>query len=155
MKNSRFLLLDNIRSMQNVGALFRTADGAGFQKIYLTGITPTPPRKEISKTALGAELTVPWEWYEDPLEILGKLRQQWVQIVTLEQSSRSIPYTEISLESRPVCLVLGNEVSGVWSQILDLSDTVIEIPMLGSKQSLNVSTAGGICMYKFVEFAEK
>ena len=76
MTNSRFLLLDNIRSMQNVGALFRTADGAGFQKIYLTGITPTPPRKEISKTALGAELTVPWEWYEDALEILAKLQKQ-------------------------------------------------------------------------------
>lgn len=75
--------------------------------------------------------------------------------MALEQSSRSIPYTEISLGGRPVCLVLGNEVSGVSSEILDLSETVIEIPMLGSKQSLNVSTAGGICMYKFLEFAEK
>ncbi len=73
---SRFLLLDNVRSLQNVGALFRTADGAGFSKIYLTGITPTPPRKEISKTALGAELSVPWEWYENPLEILNELHAQ-------------------------------------------------------------------------------
>lgn len=152
---SRFLLLDNIRSLQNVGALFRTADGAGFDKIYLTGITPTPPRKEISKTALGAELSVSWEWYEDPLDILEELRQQGVHIVALEQSPRSIPYTEVSLGNRSVCLVLGNEISGVAPEILEYSETVIEIPMLGGKQSLNVGTAGGICMYKFLELAGK
>ncbi|MDD2745645.1 MAG: RNA methyltransferase [Candidatus Gracilibacteria bacterium] len=155
MSHERYLLLDNLRSLQNVGALFRTADGAGFSKIYLTGITPTPPRKEISKTALGAELSVPWEWYENPIEILTLLRENSVQIIGLEQSPRSIPYTELILNSKASCLILGNEISGVSQSLLQFSDTIIEIPMLGIKQSLNVGTAGGICMYHLLELAPK
>jgi tRNA G18 (ribose-2'-O)-methylase SpoU len=103
---SLFLLLDNIRSLQNVGALFRTADGAGFDMIYLTGITPTPPRKEISKTALGAESFVPWEWYEDPIRILTELKNRGVRIVALEQSPQSIPYTELAIGADSACLIL-------------------------------------------------
>lgn len=155
MSHERYLLLDNLRSLQNVGALFRTADGAGFSKIYLTGITPTPPRKEISKTALWAELSVPWEWYENPIEILTLLRENSVQIIGLEQSPRSIPYTELILNSKASCLILWNEISGVSQSLLQFSDTIIEIPMLGIKQSLNVGTAGGICMYHLLELAPK
>jgi len=150
-----YLLLDSIRSLQNVGALFRTADGAGFSKVYLTGITPTPPRKEISKTALGAELFVPWEWYEDPVEILAKLRADGVRIIALEQSSKSIPYTELPAFPEGACLILGNEISGVSPGLMEFADVIIEIPMLGQKRSLNVGTAGGICMYRMLELAGK
>lgn len=155
MNSPQYLLLDSIRSLQNVGALFRTADGAGFEKVYLTGITPTPPRKEISKTALGAELFVPWEWYENPVEILAKLRADGVRIIALEQSPKSIPYTELPSFSGGSCLILGNEISGVSPKLMDFADVIIEIPMLGQKQSLNVGTAGGICMYRMRELATK
>jgi 23S rRNA (guanosine2251-2'-O)-methyltransferase len=150
----RTLLLDNIRSLLNVGALFRTADGAGFDRIYLTGITPHPPRKEISKTALGAEEFVSWEYYRDPLEILQTLRNQWTTLVALEQTAHSVNYTRLSEIKGNICLILGNEITGVDPNILALVDQAVEIPMLGQKQSLNVATAGGICMYEMVRTQE-
>jgi tRNA G18 (ribose-2'-O)-methylase SpoU len=150
--SQHFLLLDDIRSLLNVGALFRTADGAGYDRVYLTGITPTPPRKEISKTALGAENFVSWEYYENPLEIVSILKQKGVSLICLEQTSKSIPYTELP-ELPSTCLILGNEISGVSPELRALADITIEIPMLGKKQSLNVATAGGICMYKIREKA--
>jgi 23S rRNA (guanosine2251-2'-O)-methyltransferase len=146
----RTLLLDNIRSLLNVGALFRTADGAGFDRVYLTGITPHPPRKEISKTALGAEEFVSWEYYRDPIEIIMTLRAQWVRIVALEQTPNSVSYLQLSQIEGDICLILGNEITGVDPEILALVDYTVEIPMLGQKQSLNVATAGGICMYEIV-----
>ncbi len=146
----KYLLFDNIRSLHNVGAIFRTADGARFDRIYLTGITPHPPREEISKTALGAEEWVSWEYYQDPLEIINTLKLQNTQIIALEQSSTSVDYRALRDMTADVCIVLGNEIGGVSPEILALADTTIEIPMLGRKQSLNVATAAGICMYELV-----
>jgi 23S rRNA (guanosine2251-2'-O)-methyltransferase len=142
-----YILLDNIRSLLNVGAVFRTADGAGFSLVYLTGITPTPPRKEISKTALGAENFVPWEYYQDPLEILDSLKAQWVRIVVLEQDPSGYSIDDYKNDGRDICLVVGNEVGWVQADIISLANDIIELPMLGKKQSLNVAVAAGICMY--------
>lgn len=147
----KILLLDNIRSILNVGALFRTCDGAGFEKIVLTGFTPTPPRKEIAKTAIGAENFVAWEYYKDPMEYVRNLKKQGYRIFVLEQTEKSIDFHVIaSMEHEKICLILGNEIEGVQKGLLDIADHCVEIPMLGQKQSLNVATAGGICMYQFL-----
>lgn len=147
----KYILLDNIRSILNVGAIFRTCDGAGFDCLYLTGFTPVPPRKEISKTAIGAEKWIDWEYYEDPEEILAKLQSQGVLIIVLEQDERSIDFRDSSLpKDRDICIVVGNEIEGVSKKILEMADYHVEIPMLGKKQSLNVATAAGILMYRFV-----
>ena len=148
----KYLLLDNIRSLLNVGALFRTADGAGFDRIYLIGITPTPPRKEIAKTALGAEKSVEWEYYADANAAVSQLKSQGVAFVTLEQDERSVDFRRLVLEKdRDICVVLGNEVGGVSRTLIDASEHVVELPMLGIKKSLNVATSGGILMYKVLE----
>lgn len=146
----KILLLDNIRSILNVGALFRTCDGAGFDKIILTGFTPTPPRREITKTAIGAENFVLWEYYKDPVEVARNLQSHGYKIFVLEQTAESIDFHEIAdMEYENICLILGNEIEGVKKELIDIADHCIEIPMLGQKQSLNVATAGGICMYQF------
>ncbi|MDD3145169.1 MAG: TrmH family RNA methyltransferase [Candidatus Gracilibacteria bacterium] len=145
---SKIILLDSIRSMQNVGAIFRNADGAGFEKVILTGTTPTPPRNDISKTALGAETFIDWEYYKNPFEILENLREKGYIIISVELDERSIDYTELYKQKNPnVVLVMGNEVSGVNKTILDISDEIVIIPMRGQKESLNVSVAAGIVMY--------
>jgi tRNA G18 (ribose-2'-O)-methylase SpoU len=111
--------------------------------VYLTGITGTPPRKEIAKTALGADEYVPWEYYEDPAILLDKLRAEGVKTVALEQSPRSIDYRKfVPEENGSYCLVLGNEVGGVPESVLEKCDVILEIPMYGKKKSLNVSTTG-------------
>ncbi len=151
----RTILLDNIRSLLNVGAIFRTADGAGFSRVYLAGYTPTPPRHEITKTAIGAEDAVIWEYYEDPLAILVPFRQRGGIVVALEQSPESIDYRAYSPPiDCDICLVVGNEIGGVRPEILQIADTVIHIPMLGVKQSLNVATAAGIAMYSILEHSD-
>jgi tRNA G18 (ribose-2'-O)-methylase SpoU len=141
-----FTLLDNIRSLHNVGSIFRTADAVRLEKLFLTGITGQPPRKEIDKTALGAVDTVPWEYHNDALNVLKDLKKRDVKIILLEHTSHSIPYHEISIDF-PVCLVVGNEVFGVQEKLLELSDLAVEIPMFGTKQSLNVTIAYGIVIY--------
>lgn len=147
----KILLLDNIRSILNVGALFRTCDGAGFEKIILTGFTPTPPRKELSKTAIGAENFVAWEYYKNPLEYIRNLREKGYTIFVLEQTPESIDFKSVaSMKHENICLILGNEIEGVQKELISLAHHCIEIPMLGQKQSLNVATAGGICMYQFL-----
>ena len=148
----KYLLLDNIRSLLNVGAIFRTADGAGFDRIILTGFTPTPPRREISKTALGAEHMVDWEYYSDPVAIVDTLRAEGFTIYAIEQDARSIRYDTVRdhLHDR-ICLIAGNEIGGVSRALLDRADYIVEIPMLGAKQSLNVATSVGICAYAFVK----
>lgn len=147
----KILLLDNIRSILNVGALFRTCDGAGFEKIVLTGFTPTPPRKEITKTAIGAENFVAWEYYKNPVEYIQDLQDQDYKVFVLEQTPESIDFKSVaSMEHENICLILGNEIEGVRKELRDIADYCIEIPMLGQKQSLNVATAGGICMYQFL-----
>jgi 23S rRNA (guanosine2251-2'-O)-methyltransferase len=155
-KNSIILIAHDIRSAHNVGAFFRTADGAGVERIYLTGYTPTPPKKkflltdgekQIQKTALGAEVTMLWEKRESVEELLLELKNQGYTLYALEQDANSIPYTMTGDVKKKVLLV-GNEVTGVPKELLLLCDAILEIPMHGSKNSLNVSVATGIALYE-------
>lgn len=141
------VVLNNIRSLHNVGAIFRTADGVGLEKIWLCGITGFPPQGGIAKTALGAQDHVSWEYREDVLSLLKELKQQGYQIVLLEQMQGSLAHDAFK-PAGPVCLVLGNEVSGVNQELQSLCDAAIEIEMDGIKNSLNVAVAFGIAAYQ-------
>lgn len=144
----KIILLDNIRSMQNVGAIFRNADGSGFDKLILTWYTPTPPRSDISKTALGAQTWIDWEYFEDSLSIIKDLKKQWYQVFSVELTDDAIDYKELFIENNDkVVLIMWNEVLWVSKELLDLSDKKVIIPMRGKKESLNVSVAAGIVMY--------
>ncbi len=140
--------MKNIRSLYNVGSIFRTADGAGVEKICLCGITGHPPNNQISKTALGAEEHVPWEYHEDVKTVIADLKERGYQILLLEQTDHSIPYQQFK-PTKPVCLILGHEVEGVAEDIVPLCDGAIDIEMAGIKNSLNVSVAFGIIAYDF------
>ncbi|OGH68890.1 MAG: hypothetical protein A2754_00770 [Candidatus Magasanikbacteria bacterium RIFCSPHIGHO2_01_FULL_47_8] len=140
------LILPNIRSGHNVGAMFRTADGAGINKIYLTGYTPTPPHVQIDKVSLGAEKWVPWEYTKQTASVLKKLKAAGFYIVALEQTEKSVNIYEWTPKF-PLALVVGNEKTGVTRSILKYCDESIHIPMRGRKNSLNVSIAAGIAMY--------
>jgi len=150
-----YVLLDNIRSLYNVGSIFRTSDGAFIEKMFLTGFTPYPPRPEIEKTALGATSTIPWEYYKDPVEIITKLKEQNIKIVSLEHTNKSIPYYDYKPQDYPLCLVIGNEIKGIKDEVIQLSDIAIEIPMYGVKQSLNVSVAYGIALFDLVRIVKQ
>ena len=140
------VVLNNIRSLHNVGAIFRTADGIGVEKIWLCGITGYPPQSGIAKTALGAEHHVPWEYQENILQVLENFKKQNYQIVLLEQMQGSVAHDEF--EPRPpVCLVIGNEINGVNDELVNLCDDAVEIEMGGIKNSLNVAVAFGIMGY--------
>ncbi len=139
-------VLNNIRSLYNVGSVFRTADGAGLEKLYLCGITGCPPDNQISKTALGAEKKITWEYRKNAAELLTELKSLGYRIVFLEQLDNSIPYQDYK-PTGAVCLVLGNEVSGVSDELVKLCDETVEIEMSGLKNSLNVSVAFGIVAY--------
>ena len=147
-RNPIYVICDNIRSIYNVGSIFRTSDGAFIEKIFLTGYTPYPPRKEIEKVALGATESVPWEYYKEPLDAVKKLKEMGVKIAVLEITDEKNYYWNLSKNDFPICLVLGNEISGVSKEIIDEADLSFEIPMLGMKQSLNVSVAYGIAVYE-------
>lgn len=136
--------------MENVGSIFRTADAAGVSKLYLTGITPKPPRKEIDKAALGAVDYVEWEYAEDIKELISKLKSDGIEIIAVEQDPRSVPYTKYQplFPDKSIAFVMGNEVDGVQPAALDLADQIIEIPMHGQKNSLNVAVAAGIILFK-------
>ncbi len=134
--------------MQNVGAIFRNCDWAGFEKVILTWHCPTPPRSDISKTALGAQNWIDWEYYRDPFEIVAKLKQDWYKIYSVELDKRSIDYRELfNKNEQNVCLIMWNEVSWVNQKLLDMSDEIVIIPMRWQKESLNVSVAAWIVMY--------
>ena len=150
MKNKIFALLHNIRSLHNVGSMFRTADGAGVKKLYLCGETGTPPRAEIAKTALGADESIPWEYWMEGVECITKLKKEGVRIVALELTKKSVDYRRFVAKG-PVCLVVGNEVGGLPHALLALCDDCIQIPMRGIKESLNVSVAFGIAAYRLTE----
>lgn len=147
-----FLILHNIRSEHNVGSIFRTADTAGVSKIYLTGYTPTPldrfGRKsaKISKVALGAEENVSWEKRESTPELIQEFAHKRIDIVCVEQDKRSIDYKKFTLKKDTV-YIFGDEVRGLSKEILDMADKIIEIPMRGKKESLNVSVAAGIILF--------
>lgn len=144
------VVLDNVRSAHNVGAAFRIADGAKAEKILLCGITGYPPNAQIAKTALGAERSVPWEYYADVCQAVQEMRARGYQIVLLEQTDNSFDYQDFEAK-QPVCLVLGNEVDGVSDALLPLADRALEIPMCGEKNSLNVSVACGIAVYHIAQ----
>ncbi len=139
-------VLNDIRSLYNVGSIFRTADGAGVEKLWLCGITGHPPDSQITKTALGAEAEVPWEYRRDVLALLKELKSQGYRIVFLEQLAESIPYQNYR-PAGPLCLVLGNEISGVSGELVALCDETLEIGMAGAKNSLNVSVAFGVVAF--------
>lgn len=149
-KERLFIILNNIRSALNVGAIFRTADAAGVSKIFLCGYTPTPEDNKVKKTALGAENFVPWEKHFQVWRVLEKLKKEGVQIVALEQTPKSIDYRKFKPRF-PVALIVGNEVSGLSDKILKYVDKIIAIPMYGKKESLNVAVAFGIAVYKITE----
>ncbi len=144
------VVLYNIRSRFNVGSIFRTADAAGVSKIYLCGITPKPPHHKIDKVALGATKYIPWEHHKQTSRFLKKLKENGQQILALEQSRKSVHYTRCKLKY-PVVLVVGNEVTGLPQTILKLADQVIDIPMHGQKESLNVSVATGIVLFELIK----
>jgi 23S rRNA (guanosine2251-2'-O)-methyltransferase len=140
------VVLDNVRSALNVGAIFRTCDGAGVKKLILGGITPFPPHKKLVKTALGAEEFVTWEHSKDLTETIKKYKKEGFCVYSIEQNPSSINHTGENYSDK-VLLIFGNEILGVNSELLKLSDRIIEIPMLGKKNSLNVATTVGIIVY--------
>ncbi len=146
MERSIRLLAYNVRSLWNVGAFFRTADAFAVEHIYLTGYTGHPPRKEITKTALGAEEFIPWEHAVDPLPIVQQLKQEGWTIASLELTDTAIALEEYDPLDK-VCLVVGHELDGVPESLMELSDVILKIPMLGQKESLNVSVATGIALH--------
>lgn len=152
-KKDIFVLLHNIRSSHNVGSIFRTCDALGVSKVYLSGYTPTPidkfnkPRKDIAKVSLGAEKTIKWEYMKSPIKIINKLKNDKFQIVALEQSTGSVDYKKVKI-NYPVLFLVGNEVEGVPKNILSLCDIVAEIPLVGEKESLNVSVAFGVGLFR-------
>ena len=149
VKNKIILVLHNIRSRYNVGSIFRTADGAGVNKIYLSGITPTPPHSRISKVALGAEDYVAWEKCLQVGRLLDKLKKQGYQIIAMEQSRKSIDYSKFK-PKYPIAVILGAEVTGLPVRLLKKCEKIIEIPMQGQKESLNVSVACGISIFQII-----
>jgi len=141
-------LLDNLRSAWNVGAIFRSADGLGVDKLYLCGITPTPTNRAVTKTALGAEKNVAWEYAHNALDMAAKLKAEGYKLIALEQDERATPLWLYSpAPPANTLLIVGNEVSGVDPDLLDICDYILHIPMRGGKRSLNVEVAFGIAAY--------
>jgi len=159
------LILDNIRSIHNVGSIFRTAETLGISKIYCLGTTPTPldrfgnKRKDFAKVSLGAEDSLKWEHIEsgdvannEILNLIKKLKKEGYKIISLEQASNSVDYKDIKIKDiENVAIILGNEVDGVSKDLLKVSDVIAEIPMRGEKESLNVSISAGIFLYRLLD----
>ena len=151
-KSQKAIILDNIRSVFNVGSIFRTADALGVDKLFLCGTTPTPidrfgrVRNDLAKVALGAEKNVAWEYVKNTTTVLKKLKKEKFQIIAIEQDKRSVNIKKVKAKNS-VALVLGNEVDGIDKKILKLADAIAEIPMHGKKESLNVGVAFGIAGY--------
>jgi len=148
-KNDIYVILDNIKSMYNVGAIFRTAEAIRAKKIFLCGITATPPRREIYKVSMGAVEHVDWEYHQNTSNLLKKLKKEGVQIVALEQTDKSVDYKKAKYK-KPVAIVLGHEGKGISKEALKECDISVEIPMLGRANSLNVATSAGIILYELL-----
>lgn len=145
------VVLDDVRSMHNVGSVLRTADAFRLEAVWMCGITGTPPHAEIHKTALGAEDNVDWRYFENALEAVKKLKEEGVEVLAVEQAEGSTMLQDFKPNpSRRYALVLGNEVKGVHQEVIDLCDGCLEIPQRGTKHSMNVSVAAGIVIYHFV-----
>ncbi len=154
-KKQIYVLLHDIRSVHNVGSIFRTCDALGVDMIYISGYTPAPrdrfgrARADVAKVSLGAEKNVAWEQIKNPKKLLGNLKKSGTKIVALEQAENSVDYKKVKITGDTIFIV-GNEVSGVEKNILSLCDTVAEIPMAGKKESLNVSVAFGVAMFRIL-----
>lgn len=146
-KTPLFLILDDIRSLNNIGSVFRTADAFKIAKIYLCGITAQPPHREIQKTALGATESVDWEYRESVTELIQELKSQQFIIASVEQTEQTTFLNEFDPKNQKMALVFGNEVMGVSQEVIDLSDIVLEIPQFGTKHSLNISVSCGIVLW--------
>jgi len=151
----KVVILDNIRSVYNVGSIFRTSDALGVDKIYLCGCTPTPmdrfgrARKDLAKVALGAEKDIAWEYVKETKDIIKKLKKEKFQIIAVEQDKKAIDFKKV-VAKYPVAIVMGNEVGGIDKNTLGLCDLIAEIPMVGNKESLNVSVSFGIAGYQIL-----
>lgn len=141
------VIAHNIRSMHNVGSIFRACDCFGVEKLYITGYTATPPRREIEKVSLGTEEFVDWEYRDDVVGLVKELKDQGYTIASLEIDERSVPIGDFKTE-KPVALILGHEVDGVPPEIRDMSDVILEIPAVGHKTALNISVATGIALHE-------
>ena len=147
-KTPIIVILDNVRSLNNIGSIFRTSDAFLIKKIYLCGITATPPHKDIQKTALGATETVEWEYVEDALEIVDTLKSKEVKIFSVEQAENAVMLNNFLPEKGiTYAFIFGNEVKGVQQKLVSISDSVLEIPQLGSKHSLNISVSAGVVLW--------
>ncbi|NVN97136.1 TrmH family RNA methyltransferase [Candidatus Nomurabacteria bacterium] len=152
---SNILILPDIRSAVNVGAIFRTADAVGIDKIYIVGVTPRPNeqfgriQKDIAKSALGAETWIPWEYKEKLIPLISSLKKEGYEIVALEQSKTSVDYRKYKKKDK-FAFILGPEVTGLDKKILDKCDKIVEIPMKGKKESLNVSVAAGVALFQIL-----
>ncbi|MBT8296886.1 MAG: RNA methyltransferase [Maribacter sp.] len=147
-KTPLIVILDNIRSLNNIGSVFRTADAFLVEKIYLCGITARPPHKDIRKTALGATESVAWEYRKDTLDLVLELKKEGCQVVAIEQAEDALMLNEFSTESGlKYALVFGNEVKGVSQEVVNVSDKVLEIPQYGTKHSLNIAVSAGIVVW--------
>lgn len=154
-KTPIIVILDDIRSLHNIGSVFRTSDAFLIEKIYLCGITAVPPNKEIHKTALGATETVTWEYVQDVLEVVNKLKSEKIKVYSVEQTENAIMLDKFQTEpNSKYALIFGNEVKGVSQEAINLSDGVIEIPQLGSKHSLNISVSAGIVIWDLFQKME-
>ena len=150
------VFLPSIRSGWNVGAFFRTADSLGIEKIFLSGFSPFPPHKEISKTALDADMFVPWTYFSDNIEAIQYLKKQNIKIIALELTENakelsSEVFSHYRKKDQKICIMMGNEISGISDELLEYADEVVFIPMKGKKQSMNVSIAGAIAMYEMMK----
>ena len=154
-KTPFIVILDNVRSLHNVGSVFRTADAFLVEAVYLCGITSTPPQAEIHKTALGAENTVDWKYYEDTHVAVEELKAQGYTIFAIEQAKGSTMLTDLKLDKKKkYAVILGNEVKGVQQSVVDVCDGCIEIPQFGTKHSLNVSVTGGIIIWEIFKLMQ-
>jgi 23S rRNA (guanosine2251-2'-O)-methyltransferase len=143
------VVLDNVRSMLNVGSVFRTADAFRIDKLMLCGITAKPPHRDITKSAIGAEQSVDWDYYESSVRAVKHLKSKGYTIVAVEQTDNSISLEDYAFEkSKPIALVFGNEVDGVLDEVINLCDAVLEIPQLGTKHSLNISVCAGVMIWE-------
>lgn len=150
VKHPVIVILDDVRSMHNVGSVFRTCDAFAVEAIYLCGYTPQPPHRDIHKTALGATETVAWRYFQNAGEAIAHAREEGCRILAVEQAHGSVPLNEWSAGASKVAFVFGNEVAGVSDQALSLADGCIEIPQWGSKHSLNISVAAGVVLWEMV-----
>ena len=146
-KDPIIVLLDDVRSLNNIGSIFRTCDAMGVKKMYLCGITAQPPHREIRKTAIGASKSVDWEYEKDASKIVTKYRELGYEIIGVEQTSKSVSLENYQLNNKQTLLIFGNEINGVSQKLIDLCDLSLEIPQCGTKHSMNISVSVGIVLW--------